>query len=123
VVPTIETSAQEADAALDSTTLCVKDAEDRATIAEREARERVSRMEAENAAALACAHEDAEALVRKITLLEGERVEERQARELAEENSRGLSDVTTNAEHRREVPERERWDQFEELTLLQIRAL
>jgi hypothetical protein len=28
VVPTVETSAQEADAALDSTTLCVKDVED-----------------------------------------------------------------------------------------------
>jgi hypothetical protein len=79
VVPTVETSAQEADAALDSTTLCVKDVEDWAIIAEREAGERVSRSEAENAAALAFAHENAEALVRKITLLEGKRAEERWA--------------------------------------------
>jgi hypothetical protein len=48
-------------------------------------------MEVQNAMALASAHEDAEGLVRKIALLEGEFAEERRARELAEENFCGLS--------------------------------
>jgi hypothetical protein len=47
----------------DSTTLRVKDAEDRAALGEREARERVSRVEAKNAMALASVPEDAEGLV------------------------------------------------------------
>jgi hypothetical protein len=47
----------------DSTTLHVKDAEDRAALMERETLERVSRVEAENTAALASAREDAEGFV------------------------------------------------------------
>jgi hypothetical protein len=43
---------------------------------EREALERVSRMEAENAAALASAREDVKGFVRKIALLKGELVAE-----------------------------------------------
>jgi hypothetical protein len=58
-------------------------------------------VEAENAAALASASEDAEGFVRKIALLEGELVAERPAQE---------------------VFERERREQFEELTLLQTRG-
>jgi hypothetical protein len=64
------------------------------------------------------AHEDAEGLVQKITILEGELAEERQARELDVENSRGLSDIAVDVERWWEVSERERQEQFEELTLL-----
>jgi hypothetical protein len=92
-----ETSAREDAAAWDSATLRVKDAEDRATLAEREALERVSRAEIENAAELASTHEDAEVIARKITLFEDELAAECQAREESE---------------------RERREQFEELSLL-----
>jgi hypothetical protein len=71
-----ETSAQEVAAAWDSAALCFKDAEDRATLAEREAWERVWRVEAENAVVLAFACEDAKGIVWKIALLEGELAEE-----------------------------------------------
>jgi hypothetical protein len=113
-----DTSTQEAAAAWGSTVIHVKDAEDQAGLMEREARERVSRVEAENTAALASAHEDAEGLVRKIALLEGELVEARRAREVAEEKSRGLSNAAANAEHRWEVFEKECREHFEELILL-----
>jgi DNA topoisomerase IA len=73
----VETSAQEATAAWDSIMIRVKDAEDRATLAEREVQETVSRVEAENAAMIASSCEDAEGLVWKIILLEGELVEAR----------------------------------------------
>jgi hypothetical protein len=59
--------------------------------------ERVSRAEVENTMTLASAHEDAEGLVQKISLLEDELAAERWAREEFE---------------------RERQAQFEELTLL-----
>jgi hypothetical protein len=98
---TAETSVWEAVAAWDSIALRVKDAEDRATLAEREALERVSRAEVENATALASTREDVEGLARKITLLEDELAAELQARE---------------------VSERERREQFKELTLLQTRG-
>jgi hypothetical protein len=39
-------------------------------------------------------------------------------RELAKENSRGLSDAAAGAERRWEVSKRERQEQFEELNLL-----
>jgi hypothetical protein len=93
-----ETSAQEAVAAWDNATFHVGDAEDQAALAEREALERVSIVEIENVVALASAYEDAEGLVRKISLLEDELAGERWARE---------------------VSERERQAQFKELTLLQ----
>jgi hypothetical protein len=63
----------------DSDALLVKDVEDRATLAERETQEKVSRVEAENVVALPLAREDAEGLARKIALLEVELAEERQA--------------------------------------------
>jgi hypothetical protein len=84
VVLIAETSTEEAAAARDGTALCVKDVEDRDTQAEREALEKVLRAKAEKAMALTFAHEDAEGLVQKITLLEGKLVEECQAREVAE---------------------------------------
>jgi hypothetical protein len=54
----------------DSAALRVKDVEDRAILAEKEALERVSTMEAENAVALTSTPGDPEGFVQKITLLE-----------------------------------------------------
>jgi hypothetical protein len=107
----------------DSATLHVKDVEDRATLAEREAWERVSTMEMENTTTLASAREDAEDLVWVIALLEGELVEARWAREVGEEKSHGLSDAAADAERRWEVSKKGRWEHFEELTILQTGAL
>jgi hypothetical protein len=98
VALTAETSAQHATAARDSATILVKDVVDRATLAKRKALERVSRVEVENAVALASARKDAEGLVRKITRLEGEVAEVHPAREMAEENSCGLSSAVVDAE-------------------------
>jgi hypothetical protein len=70
-------------------------------------------MEVENTATLAFSHQDVEGLVRRITLLEDELTEERQARELAERNSHGLSDTVADAERQWEVSERERREQFD----------
>jgi hypothetical protein len=95
---TAETSTQEATAAWDNIALCVKDVENRATLEEREALERVSRAKVENAMALASTREDVEGFVQKITLLEDDLVAERQAREVSKREHRG---------------------QFEEHTLLQ----
>jgi hypothetical protein len=72
VVLAAEASAQEAAAARDSVVVLIKDAEDQATLVEREVWERVSRVEAENATVLAYAREDVENLVWKIALLKGE---------------------------------------------------
>jgi hypothetical protein len=70
IVLAVETSAQQATMVWDSTALHVKDAKDWATLTEREALERVSRVETENTEALASSHEDAESFVQKIALLE-----------------------------------------------------
>jgi hypothetical protein len=94
-----ETSSHEAAVTWDSAAIHVKDIEDRAALAEREAQERVLRVEAENTTVLASAHEDAEDLVQKIALLEGDLVEPRRAREMAEKKSRGLTDAVGDAEH------------------------
>jgi hypothetical protein len=67
-----ETSAREAIAVQDSAVVHVKDAEDQAVQAEREALERVSRAKAESATALASTHEDAEGFAHKISHLEDE---------------------------------------------------
>jgi hypothetical protein len=107
-----ETSAQEVAATRDSVVLLVKDVEDQATLAEREAQERVSRVEAESTVVLASAHEETEDLVRKIALLESELAEARQTQEVVEENSCGLSDVIADAEQWWEVSERERREHF-----------
>jgi hypothetical protein len=94
---TTEASAREAVATRDSAALRVKDEEDRATLVEREALERVLRAEVENATTLASTCEDAEGLAQKIALLEDELAAERRSRE---------------------VSERGHQEQFEELTLL-----
>jgi hypothetical protein len=93
-----ETAAQEAVAVQDSANLCVNDAEDRSTLVMREAPERVSRVKAKNAMALASAREDAEGFAQKIALLVDELAGEHRTWEMSE------------MEHRA---------QFEELTLLQ----
>jgi hypothetical protein len=85
---------------------------------ERKAQKRVSRVEAENTVVLASTREDAEGLVQKIALLEGELEEACQARDVPEENSRGLSDMAADAERRWKVSEREHREHFEELTHL-----
>jgi hypothetical protein len=100
VMLTAETSSQEAIAARDSATLRVKDAGDRAALVEREALQRVWRVEAENPMMLASGHDDAKGLAQKITLLEDELAAERRSWE---------------------VSERERREKFKELTLLQSR--
>jgi hypothetical protein len=104
VVLAAETSVQEAAMTQASTMAWVKDEENRATLAEREAREMVSRVEVESAMALNSAREETDSLVRKITLLKGELVEVHQACEVVEEFERG---------HR---------EQLEELTLLQTQG-
>jgi hypothetical protein len=78
-------------------------------------------VEAENATTWASTHEDAEGLVRKIALLEGDLAEERRAQKLVKEISCSLSDMA-DAEHWWEVFEREHRVQLEELTLLQTRG-
>jgi hypothetical protein len=100
VVLAIETSAQEVTVAWDGANLHIKDAEDWAALAEREALERVSRAEAENSTALSSARADAEGLKQKIVLLEDELAEERRVWQ---------------------TPEREHRERFKELTLLQTR--
>jgi hypothetical protein len=65
--------------AQDSATLCVKDVEDWATLAEIMALEWVLRTEAENAVVLASTRDDAEGFAYKITLLENELATECQA--------------------------------------------
>jgi hypothetical protein len=93
-----DTLPQEAAAAWDSAAILDKDVEDPAALVERKAWERVSRVEAGNATALACAHEDAHGLAQKVAHLEGELAEACQTQVVAEENSRGLFDTASNVE-------------------------
>jgi hypothetical protein len=95
VVLAAETSSQEVAVTRDSVVTRVKDVEDRAALTEREARERVSRVEVVSTGVLASAHEEIEGLVWKIVLLEGELAEVLRGREVAEETARGLSDAVT----------------------------
>jgi hypothetical protein len=83
-----ETSTWDVVMARDSTALRVKDAEDRAALAEREPLERVLRAEAVNATALASTCEDVEGLAQKIAILEDELAAEHRAREVPEREHR-----------------------------------
>jgi hypothetical protein len=65
-------------------------------------------LQAEKAATLASTHKDAEGLVWKVILLEGELAEARRAREVVEENIYGLSDVAVDGARRLVVSKRER---------------
>jgi hypothetical protein len=58
----------------------------------------------------------------RIGLLEDELVEVHLAREMAEENSCGMSDIGAYVERWREESERECWERVEELSLLQTRG-
>jgi hypothetical protein len=69
---------------------------------EREARERVSRVEAESTATLASAHEGTKSLVQKVALLKGELAEVCWAHEVDEETFHGLSNIVADAEWRQE---------------------
>jgi hypothetical protein len=75
-------------------------------------------MEVENAAMLAAAQEDAEGHARKVALLEGELVEVRQAREVAEEKFHNLSGTSADGARWLVVSEMEHQVQFEEFFLL-----
>jgi hypothetical protein len=72
----------------------------------------------ENVVVQASIQEDAEGLIRKVTLLEGELVEARQAQEVAKEKFRSLSDASADGVRRLVISEMEHWEQFEELSLL-----
>jgi hypothetical protein len=68
----VETSAKEAAIARESIVTLVTGAKDHACLSEWEARDRMSRVEAESAAVLASTREEAESNVRRVALLEGE---------------------------------------------------
>jgi hypothetical protein len=70
-----ETSTREAAMVQDSANLHIKDAEDRATLAEGEALEPVSQAEVENSTVLSSARADAEGLEQKIIHFEDELME------------------------------------------------
>jgi hypothetical protein len=96
VVCATEASAWEVVAVRESAVAFLREAEARATLAMREAQERVSQMEAESAATLASTYGEAEGFVRRIALLEGELSEECQAHDTIEENSQNFSDMTAD---------------------------
>jgi hypothetical protein len=75
--------------------LRVNDAEDHGALAEREALERVSRAEEENAMMFASACEDAEGLTRKVALLEDELAVEHRAWAMFEREHRACVEVLT----------------------------
>jgi hypothetical protein len=121
-VGTAEASAQEAVAIWDNAVTLIRVAEDWAALAEREARERVSRVEAESATTLASSRGEVEDLAWWIALFEGGLAEVRNSRDMTEEKSWGLTDTVTDAEWRLEESKRECREQVKELTLLQIRG-
>jgi hypothetical protein len=71
-----------------------------------------------NLAVLASIWEDAEGLIYKVALLDGELAEARQAREVAEEKFCSLSDASADGARWQVVFKMEHRDQFEELSLL-----
>jgi hypothetical protein len=75
----MEASAQESVVARESTVILVTDVDDRATLADKEARERVSRLVAESVMPLASAQEVVESFTQSVALLEGALAELRQA--------------------------------------------
>jgi hypothetical protein len=122
VVHVAHTSAPDAAVAWDGATNLIKDVEDWAALAKREARKSASRVKVTSTAALDSAHEEAEGLVRKMAHLEGELTEARRAQEVAEENSHAMSIVVADAEQQWEVSERECREHFEELTPMQTQG-
>jgi hypothetical protein len=88
VVHATEASTQEAAVARESIVAVVRAVEDRAALAERDAQERVSRVEVESATVLASTHGEAEDLAQRIFLLEGELAEVCQAQDTARRTPR-----------------------------------
>jgi hypothetical protein len=74
--------------------------------------------EVENVAIQVSVQEDVEGLIRKVALLEGALAKLHQAREVAEEKFRSLSDVSVDGVRWLVVSEMEHREQFEELFLL-----
>jgi hypothetical protein len=64
----------------------------------------------ENVTVLASTREDADGVIRKVSLLEGELAEARQAQEVAEEKFHSLSDMSTDGVRQLVAPEMERQD-------------
>jgi hypothetical protein len=102
----VAASAQEAAATWERATVLIREAESRAALAERETRERVSRMETESATALASTRRETEGFAQRIALLKA--------------NSQSLSSVA--ADRRWEEARRECRERVQELTLLQTRG-
>jgi hypothetical protein len=100
--------------------VCAATASTQATLAEREAQKRVSRMEAKRVAALASARGEAEGFTRRIPLLEGELADMRQTRDIAKVNSRSLSSLAANAGRRREEDEMECGNEFRSLPFCKL---
>jgi hypothetical protein len=86
-VCTTEAFTQEAVAAWETITAIVRDAEAWDAMAEREARKRVLRLEAESIMVLASTHEEPEGFGRRVALLEGELAKAHRAQDAAEEKS------------------------------------
>jgi hypothetical protein len=104
----VAASAQEAAATWERATVLIREAESRAALAERETRERVSRMETESATALASTRRETEGFAQRIALLKA--------------NSQSLSSVAADADRRWEEARRECRERVQELTLLQTRG-
>jgi prophage DNA circulation protein len=83
-------SAQEVAAARQRVAFLIQEVEARATLAEREARERRSKVEAESVVALASARGEVEGFTWRVALREGELVDARYARFMDEVNFQGL---------------------------------
>jgi chromosome segregation ATPase len=103
-------------AAWESIAALVRDVEDRAALAEREAWERLLRLEAKSTTT------PVEDFAQRIDLLEGELAKAHQAQDVAEENSRGLSNAVADTERWQEESNRKCQEWVEELTLLQARG-
>jgi hypothetical protein len=107
VVRAAEGFAQEPAMARESAMALVWEVEARATLVEREAWERVSRVEVESDVVLASAHGEVEDLARRISLLEGELAKACQAWDITKENSRGLSNMVADVVWQLEESKRE----------------
>jgi hypothetical protein len=82
----VVTSAQEATVAEERATVLIQEAEARPTLAEREAQERVSKVEVESATMLASARGEVKGFTRRVALLEGELADVLQARDTTKAN-------------------------------------
>jgi hypothetical protein len=105
--------------AWESTTAFVKEAEDRAVLAEREAGEKVLNMEVESGIALASTRGKAKGITRRIALLDGMLAEARHAQDTIEMNFRGTSDMEADANYQREEDEGVCQEQDQDPTLPQ----